>query len=71
MALTEAELALAQISGYWPQARDIFKKRLSQLGDAGFVFKLDFIVYVLLGCLYHMGSDMRKLHGADNDQKSA
>ena len=69
VALTEAELALAQISGYWPQARDIFKKRLSQLGDAGFVFKLDFIVYVLLGCLYHMGSDMRKLHGADNEQK--
>ena len=30
VALTEAELALAQISGYWPQARDIFKKRLSQ-----------------------------------------
>jgi hypothetical protein len=69
VALTDAELALAQISGYWPQARDIFKKRLSELADAGFVFKLDFIVYVLLGCLYHMGSDMRKLHGSDNEQK--
>lgn len=68
VALTDAELALAQISGYWPQARDIFKKRLSKLAEVGFVFKLDFIVYVLLGCLYHMGSDMRKLHGADNNQ---
>ena len=69
VALTDAELALAQISGYWPQARDIFKKRLATLAEVGFVFKLDFIVYVLLGCLYHMGSDMRKLHGSDNSQK--
>lgn len=69
VALTDAELALAQISGYWPQARDIFKKRLAQLAQVGFVFKLDFIVYVLLGCLYHIGSDMKKLHGVENDEK--
>ena len=69
VALTEAELALAQISGYWPQARDRFKKRLQTLSKEGFVFKLDFIVYVLLGCLYHMGSDMRKLHGEDNKER--
>lgn len=68
VALTDAELALAQISGYWPQARDIFKAKLSELANAGFVFKLDFIVYALLGCLYHMGSDMRKLHGAENNE---
>jgi uncharacterized protein with ParB-like and HNH nuclease domain len=69
VALTEAELALAQISGYWPQARDIFKKKLAAMEEEGFVFKLDFIVYVLLGCLYHMGSDMRKLHGDENNEK--
>ncbi len=69
VALTDAELALAQISGYWPQARDRFKAKLSELEKEGFVFKLDFIVYVLLGCLYHMGSDMRKLHDASNDEK--
>lgn len=28
VALTDAELALAQISGYWPQARAAFKKKL-------------------------------------------
>lgn len=67
VALTDAELALAQISGYWPQARDLFKAKINQLAEQGFVFKLDFIVYVLLGCLYHMGSDMRRLHGAEND----
>lgn len=66
VALTEAELALAQISGYWPQARDIFKKKLNALRESGFVFNLDLIVYVLLGCLYHIGSDMRKLHSQDN-----
>ena len=69
VALTDAELALAQISGYWPQARDLFKAKLSELEREGFVFKLDFIVYVLLGCLYHMGSDMRKLHDAENNEK--
>src|ERR1035437_2959794 len=66
VSLTEAELALAQISGYWPQARDRFKAKLAALEKEGFVFKLDFIVYVLLGCMYHMGSEMRKLHDADN-----
>ncbi|MBE2203210.1 MAG: DUF262 domain-containing protein [Chthoniobacterales bacterium] len=68
VALTEAELALAQISGYWPQARDRFKAKLAALEKEGYVFKLDFIVYVLLGCLHHMGSDMRKLHDVANDE---
>ena len=69
VALTDAELALAQISGYWPQARDRFKAKLAALEKEGFVFKLDFIVYVLLGCLYHLGSDMKKLHDAENSEK--
>ncbi len=69
VALTDAELALAQISGFWPQARDRFKAKLTVLEKEGFVFKLDFVVYVLLGCMYHLGSDMRKLHDAENDQK--
>lgn len=69
VALTDAELALAQISGYWPQARNQFKTKLAELENDGFVFKLDFIVYVLLGCLYHMGSDMKKLHGEENKEK--
>ncbi len=69
VALTDAELALAQISGYWPQARDLFKAKLTELEKNGFVLKLDFVVYVLLGCLHHMGSDMRKLHDASNNDK--
>lgn len=64
--LTEAELALAQISGYWPEARDIFKRKLDELAQHGFVFSLDFVVYVLLGILYQSGHEMEKLHDAGN-----
>ena len=69
VALTEAELALAQISGYWPQARTAFKKKLDELKANGFVFKLDFVVYLLLAVLHHNGSEMRKLHTPDNDEQ--
>ncbi len=64
--LTDAELALAQISGYWPEARELFKIKLKDLEKSGFVFKLDFIIYVLLGILHNMGSKMEKLHSIDN-----
>lgn len=67
--LTEAELALAQISGYWPQAREIFKRKLEALKEEGFDFKLDFIIYCLLGILHNMGSDMTKLHDSSNEKK--
>ena len=68
VSLTDAELALAQISGYWPEARDTFKAKLSELGKGGFSFKLDFIVYALLGVVHYAGADMRKLHDRENDQ---
>lgn len=67
VALTDAELALAQISGYWPQAREAFKTKLDALKKHGFIFKLDFIVYALLAILHQGGSDMRKLHSVDNN----
>lgn len=67
--LTDAELALAQISGYWPNARDLFKKKLQDLEKQGWVFKLDFIVYALLAVTHRMGSKMEKLHTADNKDK--
>ena len=67
--LTDAELALAQISGYWPTAREKFKAKLAELKANGFDFKLDFIVYVLLGVLYHEGKNMKKLHGGENLEK--
>ena len=67
--LTDAELALAQISGYWPQARDLFKKKLFEMEKHGFVFKLDFIVYALLAVIHHNGSQMEKLHSVDNKQR--
>ena len=68
VSLTEAELALAQISGYWPEARDIFKKKLVELEAKGFVFKLDFIVYALLACLHQSGSNMKLLHDGEKNE---
>ncbi len=65
--LTDAELALAQISGYWPQAREEFKKKLAELEENGFVFNLDFIIYCLLGILHSKGSEMVKLHSENNN----
>ncbi len=67
--LTDAELALAQISGYWPEARDLFKKKLKSLSENGYVFKLDFIIYVLLGILHNVGSKMEKLHDSSNNKR--
>ena len=66
--LTDAELALAQISGYWPEARELFKAKLVELEKNGFVFKLDFIIYILLGVLHSMGSKLDKLHSSDNNE---
>ena len=67
--LTDAELALAQISGYWPQARQLFKKKLAELRSRGWVFNLDFIVYSLLATVHRLGSKMEKLHTIDNNEK--
>jgi uncharacterized protein with ParB-like and HNH nuclease domain len=67
--LTDAELALAQITGYWPEARKLFKAKLEELAVGGFVFNLDFIVYALLGVMYNIGTDMRKLHSIENKDK--
>jgi len=67
--LTDAELALAQISGYWPDARENIKAKLRLLEKDGWVFNLDFMMYVLLGVLYSLGSKMEKLHSKDNFPK--
>ncbi len=65
--LTDAELALAQISAYWPDAREQIKAKMYELAKEGWVFKLDFFVYCLLGVLYHGGSRMEKLHDSANE----
>jgi hypothetical protein len=67
--LTEAELALAQISGYWPEARQTFKDKLMKLKKNNFDFKLDFIIYLLLGIIHTKGDEMQKLHTPDNLKK--
>ncbi len=64
--LTDAELALAQISGYWPEAREVFKKKLVELEEHGIILKLDHVVYILLAIAHKMGSKLEKLHDVDN-----
>lgn len=66
--LTDAELALAQISAYWPNAREQIKAKMYELAKQGWVFKLDFFVYCLLGVLYQLGSKMEKLHDSSNEK---
>lgn len=65
--LTDAELALAQISGYWPDAREQIKTKLFEMAEKGWVFKLDFYIYCLLGVLHYQGSKMEKLHDPSNN----
>ena len=64
--LTEAELALAQISGYWADARKVFKAKQFEMRENGVTLSLDFFVYCLLGVLHNSGSGMEKLHHEDN-----
>ena len=64
--LTDAELALAQISGYWPEAREVFKKKLVELAQGGIILKLDHVIYILLAISHKIGSKLEKLHGAEN-----
>ena len=64
--LTDAELALAHICGYWPEARELFKAKLLNLEKGGFVLKLDFIIYALLAVTHDVGSEMKRLHGVEN-----
>jgi hypothetical protein len=67
ITLTDAELALAQISGYWPQARQAFKEKLSQLKESGFDFSLDLCVYFILASLFASGTELHRLHAPENE----
>lgn len=67
ITLTDAELALAQISGYWPQAREQFKSKLDELKNKGFIFDLDLMVYLLLACIHASGTELQRLHGEENE----
>jgi hypothetical protein len=67
ITLTDAELALAQISGYWPNARQAFKQKLSELKENGFDFSLDLCVYFILASLFASGTELHRLHAPENE----
>jgi hypothetical protein len=47
--LTDAELALTHITGKWPEARRILKKKIRELEKRNFYFDLGFMVRCLVG----------------------
>jgi hypothetical protein len=47
--LSDAELALAHVTGKWPQARQAMKDKASELDSLGFGFDLTFLVRSLTG----------------------
>ena len=51
--LTEAELALAHISGKWPQARRVLKAKIAELKKKQFEFDLTFMVRSLTGVIHN------------------
>ncbi|MCY4149742.1 MAG: DUF262 domain-containing protein [Gammaproteobacteria bacterium] len=67
--LTEAELALAQICGYWPSARKLLKEKRLKLQEEGFGFSLDFMIYAILAVTHDNGSNMKLIHGSENKDK--
>jgi len=46
--LTEAELALTHVTGKWPQARRVLKRKIDQLSESNFEFDLTFMTRSLV-----------------------
>jgi hypothetical protein len=51
--LTDADLALAHITGKWPQARQVMKDKIAELRDKRFGFGLTFMVRCLVGVVHN------------------
>lgn len=50
--LTDADLALAHITGKWPQARQVMKEKIQELESKRFAFDLTFMVRCLTGVVH-------------------
>lgn len=53
--LTDADLALAHITGKWPQARQVMKEKIRELESKRFTFDLTFMVRSLTGVVNGRG----------------
>lgn len=65
--LTEAELALAHISGKWPHARRVLKAKMNDLKGKRFQFDLTFMVRALTGVI-HNRALFETIHATDREQ---
>jgi hypothetical protein len=74
--LTDAELVLTHVTGGWPQARRIMKKKMLEMKDNGFDFSLDFltrcmVVTLTKSALYKKNSKLKYDKFTKEDYKLA
>lgn len=74
--LTDAELVLTHITGGWPQARRIMKKKMLEMKDNGFDFSLDFltrcvVVTLTKSALYKKNAKLKYDKFTQDDYKKA
>ena len=65
--LTEAELALAHISGKWPRARRVLKAKMDELKEKRFEFDLTLMVRSLTGVI-HNRALFETIHATDRER---
>lgn len=74
--LTDAELVLTHITGGWPQARRVLKKKMLDMKDRGFDFNLDFLTRCMVitltkSALYKKNSKLKYNEFTKEDYKKA
>lgn len=68
--LSDAELALAHITGKWSEARRVMKSKMEQLKNRRFDFDLTFMVRALTGVVKHRAL-YETIHGVPEDELKA
>ncbi|MFB6273421.1 MAG: DUF262 domain-containing protein [Salinibacter sp.] len=66
-SLSDAELALAHVTGKWPHARQEMKTKIQELAAKRFEFDLTFMVRALTGILTQR-ADFEKIHDVPKDE---
>jgi hypothetical protein len=74
--LTDAELVLTHITGAWPQARRVLKKKMSEMKAKGFDFNLDLLTRCMVitltkSALYKKNAKLKYSVFTEDDYKSA
>ncbi len=68
--LSEADIALAHMCSAWPQTRRVFKEKLEELNDQGFMFDLTFLTRAM-NAVINGRADYQLLHDLKKEQIAA